>query len=203
MIRHGKTLKRKGTVLTENKGFPETNHLTLAGNHWGFHPALPIRIFGKSTDMDTQPFYKFFTRPQKLLLGACSTLSGKLNLPPVAIRIALVILTLLVLPLGILVYIGVYLMFSHKNKFVTLALLGAVLGVPMSYYFQPDMVKNHRGGGGMFSYLTHFSTIVDEYDAWVGNGWSIIFNVLLSVAVFALVGGIIGYVLDKRRTVGV
>lgn len=153
--------------------------------------------------MDIQNITQYFTRSQKLILGVCSTIAQKYKLPPVGIRIALIVLTLIFIPLGIIVYLGAYLSFNQrKGRMVTFGLLGALLGIPLSYYFQSDMVQNYGslyGNTGMFSYLKNFTTIVDEYDKYVGNGWDIVFNVLLSIVVFALVGGAIGYFMDKNE----
>lgn len=151
--------------------------------------------------MDKETVIHFFTRSEKSLLGVCSTIAQKFKLPPVGVRVALIVLTLIFIPLGIIVYLGSYLAFNQrKGRMVTFGLLGGLLGIPLSYYFQSDMVQNYGslyGNTGMFSYLKNFTTIVDEYDKYVGNGWDIVFNVLVSIVVFALVGGAIGYFMDK------
>ncbi|ALJ06532.1 hypothetical protein APS56_15935 [Pseudalgibacter alginicilyticus] len=103
------------------------------------------------------------------------------------------------IPLGVIAYICFYLATAqNKNRVITFGLLGAVLGVPLSYYFQSDIIKNYGGNSGMFSYLRNFTKIVDQYDKFLGNGWDIVFNVFFSVLIFALVGGAIGYYLDKK-----
>ena len=84
-----------------------------------------------------------------------------------------------------------------KNRKITFGLLGAVLGVPLSYYFQSDIIKNYRGSG-LFSYLKNFTKIVDEYDRFAGNGWDIVSTLFLSVIIFAILGVITGYFLDKK-----
>lgn len=150
--------------------------------------------------MDTETITRFFTRPEKSLLGVCSAIAQKFNLPPVGIRIALIVLTLIFIPLGIIVYLGSYLVFNQKKgRMVTFGLLGALLGIPLSYYFQSDIIQNYGGNSGMFSYLRNFVDMVDEYDRFVGNGWDIVFNVFLSIVVFALIGGAIGYFMDKNE----
>lgn len=70
-----------------------------------------------------------------------------------------------------------------------LAIIGAILGIPLSYYFQPELLRAKVGGIG--GYLRHFSDIVSNSDL---SG-----NVLLSVLFFAFVGGIIGYFIDKNE----
>lgn len=69
------------------------------------------------------------------------------------------------------------------------AIIGAILGVPLSYYFQPEMVRMKVGGMG--GYLKHFGEIVNEGE--------LLGNVLISVVVFALIGGVIGYFVDKKN----
>ncbi len=148
--------------------------------------------------METQKILNIFTRPGKLLFGVCSALSQKLNLSPTVVRIAFIVLTLFFIPLGIVLYIIFYVTtFQNKNRKVTLGLLGALLGVPLSYYFQSDIIKNYRGSG-MFSYLKNFPKIVDEYDRFVGNGWDIVSNLFLSVIIFAIMGVVAGYFMDKK-----
>ena len=73
------------------------------------------------------------------------------------------------------------------KKKVLLASIGAILGIPLSYYFQPALVRAKTGGIG--GYLQNFGDIISE-----GN---LVVNVILSVIIFALVGGIIGYFIDK------
>ena len=149
--------------------------------------------------MDTQRIVDFFTREEKSLFGACSKLSQKLNTNPLAIRITLLVLTLLFIPLGIIVYAGLYLMLNQNNhKMVTFGLMGALLGIPLSYYFQSNIIKNYGGNSGVFGYLRNFPQTVERYNKFVGNGGGIIFNVFLSVVVFAIVGGAVGYFITKK-----
>lgn len=150
--------------------------------------------------MDTQSMFHFFTRPERSLFGVCSRLAKKLNVPPVGVRVGFIVLTLMTIPLGIIAYAGFYLATVRNGyRTVTLGALGALLGIPFSYYFQSDIVKNYGRGSGMFSYLKNFTNMVDEYDRHLGNGWDIVFNVCIGVVVFALIGGAIGYYLDRNR----
>ncbi|MCA0447298.1 MAG: hypothetical protein LCH54_13825 [Bacteroidetes bacterium] len=73
-------------------------------------------------------------------------------------------------------------------KKVIFAVIGAILGIPLSYFFQSEMVRTKVGG--IFGYLQHFGDIVNES--------SLLGNVILSVVIFAIIGGIIGYFLDKK-----
>lgn len=75
------------------------------------------------------------------------------------------------------------------NKKVLFAIIGAILGIPLSYYFQSEMVRAKVGGIG--GYLQNFGDIVSD-----GN---LLGNVILSVVIFAIVGGIIGYLIDKSE----
>jgi len=149
--------------------------------------------------MNTRNIISFFKRPEKLLFGVCSSLSQNLNLPISAIRISFIVITIIIIPVGIILYIGLYLaIIQKKNRMKTFGFLGAFLGVPLSYYFQSDLVKNY-GGNGMVSYMRNFTKIVDEYNKFVGNGWDIVYNLFLSVLIFAIIGVVTGYFLDKRK----
>ena len=75
-------------------------------------------------------------------------------------------------------------------KKVIFAIIGAILGIPLSYYFQSSMVQAKVGGIG--GYLQHFGDIVKN-----GN---LMGNVVLSVVIFAIVGGLIGYFIDKNES---
>ena len=70
------------------------------------------------------------------------------------------------------------------------AIIGAILGIPLSYYFQSQIVQSKVGGIG--GYLKNFGDIVKD-----GN---LLGNVILSVVIFALVGGVIGYFIDKNAS---
>ncbi|MCK9414534.1 MAG: zinc ribbon domain-containing protein [Prolixibacteraceae bacterium] len=73
-------------------------------------------------------------------------------------------------------------------KKVQFAFIGAILGLPLSYYFQSDYVKSKVGGMG--GYLKNFGDVVSNSD--------LVGNVILSVVIFALVGGVIGYFVDEN-----
>ncbi len=68
--------------------------------------------------------------------------------------------------------------------------IGAVAGIPLSYYFQPEMVQAKIGG--ISGYIKHFDEII-KTDDLVGN-------VITGIVVFAVVGFGIGYFLDKNAT---
>jgi hypothetical protein len=74
-------------------------------------------------------------------------------------------------------------------KKVTFAIIGAILGLPISYYFQPELVRTKVGGIG--GYFNHFGDILKNSD-YLGN-------VILSVLIFAIIGGLIGYFIDKNK----
>jgi phosphate/sulfate permease len=71
----------------------------------------------------------------------------------------------------------------------TFAIFGAILGIPLSYYFQSEMVKSKMGGIG--GYIQHFDQIA--------NNSNLLGNVILSVVIFAFVGGVIGYFIDENE----
>ncbi|HCS19065.1 MAG TPA: hypothetical protein DIW47_00625 [Bacteroidetes bacterium] len=72
-------------------------------------------------------------------------------------------------------------------KKVTFAIIGALLGIPLSYYFQSDLVQV-KVGGSIGGYMKHIGDIAEH-----GN---IMGNILLSMAIFAVVGLVIGYFMD-------
>jgi hypothetical protein len=74
-------------------------------------------------------------------------------------------------------------------KKVTFAIIGAILGLPLSYYFQPELVRVKIGGIG--NYFKYFNYILKDSD-YLGN-------VILSVLIFAIIGGLIGYFIDKSK----
>lgn len=152
--------------------------------------------------METQRLLIFFTRPERSLLGVCSVLSRKFNQPAVAFRIAFIVLTILVIPVGIILYVGVKLVArQRKSKALVFGFLGAVSGIPLSYYFQPAAIRNHPflEAGSVVSYLRNFTKAVEQYDRFGGNGPDIIYNVLLSMVVFTAIGAAAGYFMDRRE----
>lgn len=74
-------------------------------------------------------------------------------------------------------------------KKVQFAIIGAILGIPLSYYFQPEIVRAKVGGMG--GYLENFGDIVNNSD--------LVGNVILSIVIFAFIGGVIGYILDENE----
>ena len=70
---------------------------------------------------------------------------------------------------------------------ILLGVVGALIGIPLSYYFQSEIVQAKVGGMG--GYMKHFDQIVKDGD--------LLLNVFFGVLVFAIVGAIIGYILDS------
>lgn len=75
------------------------------------------------------------------------------------------------------------------DKKIVFAIIGGLLGLPLSYYFQPELLQNKVGG--IWGYLEKFDRILDNSNF---SG-----NVVLSVVIFAIVGGIIGYFVDENE----
>lgn len=73
-------------------------------------------------------------------------------------------------------------------KKVIFGIIGAILGLPLSYYFQPDIVQAKVGG--IAGYIKNFGKILETKD--------LISNVIMGVVVFAIIGIIIGYFMDKN-----
>ncbi|UZD23566.1 PspC domain-containing protein [Algoriphagus halophytocola] len=149
--------------------------------------------------MSTQKIQSYLSKPEKLLLGVCAVLSIKTNMPSLALRIGFIAFTIIFIPLAILSYLILFLaIVSKKSKAINLALTGTLLGVPLSYYFQTEMVQNWRGSGGIISYLVSLPSILEEYHNYVGSAWDIVSNIILAMLVCAAIGGTIGYYLEKN-----
>lgn len=97
----------------------------------------------------------------------------------------------------VLFIIGINSLLKYKNistqkllnmKKVIFGIIGAILGLPLSYYFQPDMVQVKVGGIG--GYIKDFTEVLEAKD--------LISNVIMGVIVFALIGFIIGFLMDKN-----
>lgn len=73
-------------------------------------------------------------------------------------------------------------------KKVQLAILGLIIGIPLSYYFQSELVKAKAGGIG--GYINKLSEISKEP--------ALLNNIAISMIFFGLIGGIIGYILDEN-----
>ena len=76
------------------------------------------------------------------------------------------------------------------SKSIIFSIIGALLGVPLSYYFQPEMVRAKMGNA--FNYIKHLDEIAKSQD--------LLPNVIISVIVCALIGGFIGYLVDKNKS---
>lgn len=150
--------------------------------------------------MNKEAILAFFTKPDKSFLGVCSKLSKTINVPSVAVRIAMILITLIFIPLGILFYFGFHILSTQNSKkMIKFGLIGAFLGIPLSYYFQSDIIKHYGGSSGVFGYLRNFFNTVERYDKFVGNGWDVVFNMFLSIVIFAVLGSAIGYYLNKQK----
>ncbi len=77
------------------------------------------------------------------------------------------------------------------RKTPILAFIGALLGIPLSYYFQPEIV---RAKLSLSEYLTHLPEIVtDESGAYIAP-------VILTVLISAMVLGVVGMFMDQGGT---
>lgn len=153
-----------------------------------------------------------FNRQGRVMFGVCSKLALKTGVSPLVFRMVFVIViifpivpSILFVMFGIdlymvtqsfffskivfLAYFLIALLVNKINKKGIFAIIGAILGIPLSYYFQSEMLKGWIGGIG--NYLQNFDQIVDNSD-FIGN-------VIVSVVVFAFVGGIIGYFIDENE----
>jgi len=72
------------------------------------------------------------------------------------------------------------------------AIFGAILGVPLSYFFQPSGLRRFVG---FFDYINNIADINRVYRAFGADSFSN--NIILSVIIFAAIGFGIGYFKDK------
>jgi hypothetical protein len=75
-------------------------------------------------------------------------------------------------------------------KKIEFGIIGAILGLPLSYFFQPDIVQSKVGGIG--GYIKEFGGILKHDD--------LLSNVIFAVIVFAVIGFIIGGFVDKNAS---
>lgn len=68
------------------------------------------------------------------------------------------------------------------------AIIGALLGIPLSYYFQPDIIQAKLT---LSSYLSHLPELLADDSA------DFVTPVILSVFLCAFVMGIVGYFMDQ------
>ncbi|MGB3343251.1 MAG: hypothetical protein WBA61_05020 [Aequorivita sp.] len=132
----------------------------------------------------------FFTKDDKAILNVCNTFSKKFKINVLYIRLFFIIS--FIFPLGFISII-LYLLLSInlKNQILyklLFTIVGAILGLPLSYYFQPDMVQVKIGG--INGYVQHFDQILESKD--------LVGNVVMGVVVFAIIGFVIGYFMDKN-----
>ncbi len=151
-----------------------------------------------------------FIRQGRVILGVCSKLATKTGVPPVVFRMVFVIdiiypiVAFILSMFGINIYIFQTLSFSpiiflsyflialFVNKIMKrgiFAIIGVILGIPLSYFFQSEAVRNWLGGIG--GYIVNFGDIIDDSN--------LLLSVVLSVIIFGLIGGIIGYFMDKNE----
>lgn len=131
-----------------------------------------------------------FNRKEKVLFGVCSNLASKFSFNPLSVRIIFIIITLLILPLGVILYLILAIAGGVLKKKISLSIFGAILGLPLSYYFQSEVVRNIVGGFG--GYIKHFFDIIIK-----NSDFSI--NIIPSVVIFAVIGGIVGYFIDASK----
>lgn len=77
---------------------------------------------------------------------------------------------------------------TTSNKARQLALIGLVLGVPMSYYFQPGLVR------AKLSLTQYIGKLPELLGA---EGGQFISPIVMSCLLFAIAGGVIGYFMDQ------
>jgi len=78
------------------------------------------------------------------------------------------------------------------SNVITGGIIGAIIGIPGSYFFQSEMVQRKCGGVG--GYLQHLPKAFVEDAAW---RLGVPQNALIGIAVLAVVGAIIGFIVNK------
>lgn len=132
-----------------------------------------------------------FNRKEKVLFGVCSHIAIKYNFNPMILRIIFIINGILIAGPVILLYfiLAVYFGKVKLTKKIIFSIIGAIIGIPLSYYFQPEMIKMKTGG--IAGYLKSYNMI--------GNNSNLLSNVVISIIVFTLLGLLIGYFIDKNE----
>lgn len=125
-----------------------------------------------------------FTRPEKVISGVCSRLALKYNIKPWILRILFIYFGLTFYFIFFPFYF--YLALSKGSRIYPI--IGAVLGIPLSYYFQPSIVQNLLG---ISQYMGRLDKIFKEVEFAV--------NIMNSILLFALIGCLIGYIVDKNE----
>jgi phage shock protein PspC (stress-responsive transcriptional regulator) len=127
-----------------------------------------------------------FTRPEKVISGVCSRLALKYNTKPWILRLVVIILSIYLIFFTI---IPLYFYLALPKKTRIYPIIGAILGIPLSYFFQPRIVQTLSG---MSQYLGRLDKIIDNE--------KLLSNVLFSIVTFTLIGYIIGYFVGKIET---
>lgn len=154
-----------------------------------------------------------FKRQGRVILGVCSKLAQRTGVSPFVFRMIFVISLIyrIVYVIGFVVFsidlylgpsiflsniiflayflIALFLLVNKLSKKGIFAIIGVILGIPLSYFFQSEAVRNWLGGIG--GYIVNFSDIIDDSN--------LLLSVVLSVIIFGLIGGIIGYFMDKNE----
>lgn len=94
----------------------------------------------------------------------------------------------------------VYLIIKKKIKLnitvILSTLIGLIIGIPLSYYFQTDWIQNATGSiAGYFEYLGNASQnkISENHAKNLGS------NILTSVVIFGVIGLIIGILISRTK----
>jgi len=78
-----------------------------------------------------------------------------------------------------------------SNKIIG-GVVGFAAGVPMSYHFQPDIIRAKLNWG---QYLQKLPELLGDGDV----GGEVFFKLLISVAIFSIIGFFVGYVIDSSK----
>jgi phage shock protein PspC (stress-responsive transcriptional regulator) len=81
--------------------------------------------------------------------------------------------------------------FGKIRKIYGFSILGAVLGIPLSYLFQGETII-YFSGGGIAGYISNLYTVIQD--------WNLLSNILLSIIIFLFIGALWGYLIEKNES---
>ena len=78
------------------------------------------------------------------------------------------------------------------------ALLGGVIGIPVSYWFQPELLRQKMSLG---KYLASLPDLLEQKRGSMSmiSSSDVFANIVISCVLCALVLGVVGYVLDQQK----
>lgn len=110
--------------------------------------------------------------------------------------ISILIKLLILISVIYLIYLIIKKKFKPNWSIILGTLIGLIIGVPLSYYFQTDWIQNATGSiAGYFEYLGNATQnkISENQAKNLGS------NILTSVIIFGIVGLLIGVIISRTK----